>query len=153
MPRHIIAPVSEIPPGGRLIVELDNRSIGIFNVGGRFYAIRNTCPHAGGRLCEGPVSGLVTSERPGEYRYRRVGEIIRCPWHGWEFDLTTGQSWFDPMRTRVRSYGTDVTAGSELVSSVGEEDRAIDAAGYRPGPYRAERYEVEVDRDYVVVHT
>jgi nitrite reductase/ring-hydroxylating ferredoxin subunit len=127
MPTHVVATISEIGPGERKIVEIEGRSIGVFNVGGRYYALRNQCPHAGGRLCEGPVSGLVTSATPGEYTYVRSGEILRCPWHGWEFDITTGRSWFDPARTRVRAYETSVQ-------------------------YEAERYEVEVLREYVVVH-
>ena len=134
---HVVGTTAEIPPGRRKIVDIGGRSIGVFNVGGRYYALRNTCPHAGARLCEGTLSGLVTSSTPGEYRYERDGEILRCPWHGWEFDITTGRSWFDPARTRVRAYETTVEPDGE---------------GYRPGPYLAERYEVEVRREYVVVH-
>jgi nitrite reductase/ring-hydroxylating ferredoxin subunit len=135
VPGHIVATTEEIPPGERKIVEIAGRSIGVFNVGGRYYALRNTCPHAGARLCEGTLTGLVTSTTPGEYTYERAGEILRCPWHGWEFDVTTGRSWFDPARTRVRSYET-----------------TVEPAGYRPGPYAADRYEVEVRREHVVVH-
>ena len=125
--RHPVATVGEIPPGGRKIVEVAGRSIGVFNVGGRFYAVRNSCPHQGGPLCLGPTIGLVTSDRPGEFRYERDGEILRCPWHGWEFDLATGRSVFDPTRTRVRSYPVEVE------------------------PLQAETYPVEVERDAVVV--
>jgi 3-phenylpropionate/trans-cinnamate dioxygenase ferredoxin subunit len=137
VPGHVVATTGEIPPGRRKIVEIAGRSIGVFNIDGRYYALRNTCPHAGARLCEGTLSGLVTSTTPGEYSYERDGEILRCPWHGWEFDVTTGRSWFDPARTRVRTYETTVEP---------------DGGGYRPGPYTAERYEVEVRREYVVVH-
>jgi 3-phenylpropionate/trans-cinnamate dioxygenase ferredoxin subunit len=131
---HVVGTTEEIGPGQRKIVEIDGRSIGVFNVDGRYYALRNTCPHAGAQLCEGTLSGLVTSRAPGEYTYEREGEILRCPWHGWEFDVTTGRSWFDPARIRVRSYETTVEPG------------------YRPGPYVAETYTVEVQRSYVVVH-
>ena len=70
----------------------------------------------------------TTDHRPGEM-------LIRCPWHGWEFDLRTGQSWFDPERTRVRSYRVTVENAGEPV----------------PGPYVAERYGVTVEDSYVVV--
>ena len=141
MARHVVATTAEIPPGERKIVEIDGRSIGVFNVDGRYYAIRNKCPHEGAQLCQGVLSGLVTSSTPGEYTYLRNGEILRCPWHGWEFDITTGQSWFDPARTRVRAYETAVApADDELLDS-----------GYQPGPYEAERYPVEVEREFVVV--
>jgi nitrite reductase/ring-hydroxylating ferredoxin subunit len=146
MSEHVVATTDEIGPGQRKIVEIEGRSIGVFNVGGRYYALRNTCPHAGARLCEGTLTGLVTSRLPGEYTYRREGEILRCPWHGWEFDVTTGRSWFDPARTRVRAYETTVETGP--LDDLSDEQ----AAGYLPGPYRAERYTVEVRRAYVVVH-
>ncbi len=139
MPTYVVATVDEIPPGHRKIVTIERRSIGVFNVHGSFYALRNQCPHEGGPLCEGVLSGLVRSTTPGEYDYVRRGEILRCPWHQWEFDLTTGQSWFDPAKTRVQSYDTSVETRESL-------------AGYEKGPYEAESYRVEVDRHYVVLH-
>ena len=57
----------------------------------------------------------------------------------WEFDVTTGQSWFDPAKTRVQSYDATVETRESL-------------AGYEKGPYEAETYRVEVDRHYVVLH-
>jgi nitrite reductase/ring-hydroxylating ferredoxin subunit len=147
MAGHVVGTTDEIGPGRRKIVEIDGRSIGVFNVGGRYYALRNQCPHAGARLCDGVLTGLVTSSTPGEYDYLRSGEILRCPWHGWEFDIATGRSWFDPARTRVRSYEATVeTADADL------SDADLSGAGYRPGPYSAERYDVEVRRQLVVVH-
>ena len=125
--RHVVAHVSEIPAGKRKIVTIAGRSIGIFNVNGAFFAVRNTCPHQGGELCLGPTVGLATADKPGEIRYSREGEILRCPWHGWEFDLATGRSVFDPNRTRVKSYPVEV---EEL---------------------QAETYPVEIERDRVVV--
>src|SRR6476469_1946476 len=114
MASHAVAGVGEIPPGGRKIVEIGGRSIGVFNVNGEYFALRNRCPHQGGPLCEGRLAGGVESPRPGEYEYVRDGEILRCPWHGWEFDLKTGQSWFDPAGTRVRTYPVSVEpCGSE----------------------------------------
>jgi 3-phenylpropionate/trans-cinnamate dioxygenase ferredoxin subunit len=142
MAGHVVGTTDEIGPGQRKIVEIDGRSIGVFNVGGRYYALRNRCPHAGARLCEGILTGLVTSSTPGEYTYLRTGEILRCPWHGWEFDIATGRSWFDPEHTRVRAYETTVEPA----------DADPTDAGYQPGPYRAERYDVEVRRQFVVVH-
>src|SRR5579883_2376416 len=104
MSRHAVATVGEIPPGSRKLVEVAGRSIGVFNVGGEFFALRNRCPHQGAELCTGTLGGCVTSPAPGEYQLTRPGEILRCPWHGWEFDLRTGRSHFDPRRVRVKSY-------------------------------------------------
>ncbi len=116
MTRHVVARVADIPPGGRLIADVGGRSIGVFNVDGRFYALRNSCPHQGGPLCLGRTVGLVTAELPGEITYSREGEILRCPWHGWEFDITTGRSIFNPHRMRVRTY--DVTVEPEQPEAV-----------------------------------
>jgi 3-phenylpropionate/trans-cinnamate dioxygenase ferredoxin subunit len=133
--RHIVARAGEIAPGERLIVTLEGRSIGVFNIKGELVAIRNSCPHQGGPLCEGVLTGLAMPSRPGEYRYERRGEIVRCPWHGWEFDLRSGQSWFDPVHTRVRSYEVRVEPGATVAR----------------GAYVAETYRVSVEDQYVVV--
>jgi 3-phenylpropionate/trans-cinnamate dioxygenase ferredoxin subunit len=142
VPKHAVATVDEIPPGGRKIVEVAGRSIGVFNVDGIFYALRNRCPHQGGPLCRGTISGFVSATKPGEYHHSRHGQILRCPWHGWEFDIATGQSWFDPRKIRVRRY--DVT-----IESTNDPDAPT--AGMERGPYVAETYPVSLDRQYVVV--
>lgn len=123
--RHVVARAGEIAPGERKLVTVGGRSIAIFNVGGEFLALRNRCPHQGAPLCAGELFGVLESTQPGEYVHRRPGEMVRCPWHGWEFDLRTGRSWFDPERTRVRSYPVTVRRG-----------------GIVEGPYRAETYPV-----------
>ncbi len=145
MTKHIVATVDEVPPGGRKIVEIAGRSIGLFNVGGEFFALRNSCPHQGGPLCTGRASGFVIGETPGEYQFSRQGEILRCPWHGWEFDIRTGQSWFNPAKVRVRRY--DVSVESATVAP--NEDPP--APGLERGPYMAETYAVSVERRHVAI--
>ena len=141
--RHRVAAVGEIPPGGRKLVEIEGRSLGVFNVGGRFYALRNTCPHQGGPLCRGALLGLAASSGPGVFHYEREGEILRCPWHGWEFDIKTGQSWFDPAGTRVRTYAV-------TIESAGTRDAS--AADRVEAPYVVETYDVTIEQEQVVVH-
>jgi nitrite reductase/ring-hydroxylating ferredoxin subunit len=148
MSDYVVATAAEIPPGGRKIVDIAGRSVGVFNVGGSYFALRNTCPHAGGPLCEGVLSGFVSSPEPGRYTYERRGEFLRCPWHQWEFDIRTGESWFDPTRTRVRSYPASVEPGAALLSGDEEPERA----GLARGPYAAEIYPVTRDGEFVVVH-
>jgi 3-phenylpropionate/trans-cinnamate dioxygenase ferredoxin subunit len=147
MTRHVACRAEELPPGSRMIVEAGGRSIGVYNVGGDYLAIRNRCPHQGGPLCEGVQVGAVTSERPGDYRYARPGEIVRCPWHGWEFDLRTGASWFDPERRRVRAYEVELLARAEL-----EGELEPPLPGLVRGPYTAERVPVTVEDAFVVLH-
>jgi nitrite reductase/ring-hydroxylating ferredoxin subunit len=145
MAKHVVATLDEIPPGGKKIVEVAGRSIGVFNVGGEFFALRNRCPHQGGPLCLGKLSGFVVSPVPGEYEYSRAGEILKCPWHGWEFDIRTGQSWFDPARVRVRQY--EVT----VAPSIALAERDAPAPGLEPGPYVAEMYPVSVEQQLILV--
>jgi nitrite reductase/ring-hydroxylating ferredoxin subunit len=135
MSRHVVAAVRDIPPGGRRLVRVNNRDIAVFNIGGEFFGLLNRCPHQGGSLCDGTLIGLVQSSEPGEYRYSRPGEILRCPWHGWEFDVRTGQSWCEPARIRAMRYEVEVESGSELAK----------------GPYVAETFPVTVEEQYVVV--
>ncbi len=144
MPKHIVATTDEIPVGTHKVLDVAGRSIGLFNINGEFFAIRNRCPHQGGPLCSGRVTGFVSATKPGEYSYTRRGEIVRCPWHGWEFDIKTGQSWFDPAKTRVRNYKVSV---EQLTPAT------VDAAAsaLEPGPYLAETYPVTVENAYVVI--
>lgn len=103
-----IGPAAEFPPGDRRIVSLEGRSIGVFNVAGTYYALRNRCPHLAGPLCRGRIGGVLTATDPAHVEFERDGEILRCPWHGWEFDITTGRSVFEPERLRVRVYEVTV---------------------------------------------
>jgi nitrite reductase/ring-hydroxylating ferredoxin subunit len=143
--KHVVARVDEIPPGARKIVEVAGRSIGVFNLSGEFFALRNRCPHQGGPLCEGRVWGALEADRPGELRYSRGGEILACIWHGWEFDIRTGQSWCDPAKLRVRQYQVEVESGIALA------DPPAPAPGLVKGPYVAESYPVSTEGEYVLV--
>lgn len=116
MKLHPVCPAEEIRPGEKTIVEVEGKSIGIFNVGGEFFALRNICPHQFAPLCEGKVTGLCEPSPVGEFRWAREGEIIRCPWHAWEFDIKTGKSIFNPHKVRTKSYPVTVApagAGEE----------------------------------------
>lgn len=135
MTRHVVATVDEIPPGKRMLVEVGGREIGVFNIAGEYFAIGNRCPHNGASLCKGTIVGLVEASEPGSYRFSRRNELIRCPWHGWEFDLRTGRSWCEPDRTKVRSYDLTIESGGTLTA-----DSLV-----------AETFPVSVEERYVVV--
>jgi 3-phenylpropionate/trans-cinnamate dioxygenase ferredoxin subunit len=135
--RHVVGPLSELPPGTRRRVEIDGRAIAIFNVDGELYALRDVCPHQGAPLSAGVVCGELKAERPGEYRFESTRRHVKCPWHGWEYDLATGQSWYDPGPggDRVRSFQVTVEPGRNVL----------------PGPYVAETVPISVEDDYVLV--
>lgn len=135
MKKYVVAPAATIPPGTRKVFSVEGRPIGIYNLGGEFFGLLDRCPHQGGSLCAGLVTGLAVGDGPGEFRMVRKGEMVRCPWHGWEFDIRTGQSWCEPKKIRARAYPTEIASGDELVK----------------GPYVAETVPVTVEEQYVVV--
>lgn len=107
MKAHPIAKVGEIPPGGRKLVTVGKVQFGVFNVGGEFFAYRNICPHAGAPVCVGKISGTTLPSAVYEYDYGREGGILRCPWHGWEFDLRTGEHLVDP-ETKLKRIAVEI---------------------------------------------
>ncbi len=96
--KHFVERVEEFPPGTRRIVEINGRSIGVFNVNGNYVAILNLCPHEFAPVCLGRVSGTTLPSVPNEFTWGREGEILACPWHGWEFDLLNGECLTDRRR-------------------------------------------------------
>jgi nitrite reductase/ring-hydroxylating ferredoxin subunit len=135
MARYAVARTSEIAPGQRKLFSIGGRPVVVFNLAGEFFALLNRCPHQGASLCDGLVTGFVSSTAPGEYTYERAGEVIRCPWHGWEFDIKTGQSWFDPAKAKVRTYQATARSGSQLME----------------GSHKAETFPVVLEEEYIVV--
>ena len=146
--RIVVAPLSGFPDGERRIVNVGGRSIGVFRVGSHFYGIRNRCPHQGGPLCLGHVLGDAVADAPGSARISSDPLRIACPWHGWEYDLDSGQSFMGPASPGVRSYGAGVEPGASLL-----EDATARPEMRVPGPYVAETFEVTIEDEYVVLHT
>ena len=100
--------------GTRKIIDVDGKSIGLFNVDGDYYAMHNRCPHMAGPLCEGPVCGTALPvEETGKFVYGRDMELVRCGWHGWEFEIKTGVCLVDD-KMRARTYEVTVQ-DSQLV--------------------------------------
>ncbi len=92
-----IAATTDVPPGTGKAVEIEGKSIALFNVAGTSHAIDNTCPHEGGPLGEGELQG----------------EVVTCPWHNTEFNVRTGAALGpltddDVRKFPVKVQGTDV---------------------------------------------
>jgi 3-phenylpropionate/trans-cinnamate dioxygenase ferredoxin subunit len=105
--------VEDVPARGCRMVEVENHAVGVFNVNGEYVAVGDVCPHALAPVCQGRHGGTTLQSAPGQFRWGREGEILACPWHGWEFDLTTGRALADPHR-RLQLYSV-VRQGDELV--------------------------------------
>ena len=69
------ANAADIPAGTIREIDVDGKALAVANIGGTFHAIDNTCIHRGGPLGDGPLEG----------------KIVTCPWHGWQYDVTTGK--------------------------------------------------------------
>lgn len=82
---------------------------------GEYYALRNVCPHKGPALSLGSIDVSCTSTQPGEYLLESDREVIKCPWHSWEFDMKTGCSLFDPENVRVKTYHVTVEDGTVFI--------------------------------------
>ena len=94
-----VAKTSEIPAGGGKVVEAGGKTLAIFHCGGTWYATDNTCVHRGGPLGEGSLSGTT----------------VTCPWHGWEYDVTTGVSIANPS-AKVQTFDVKVEGEDIFVS-------------------------------------
>ncbi len=93
-----VAKAAELPNGRRKLVEVHERPIALFNIANQLYAMDSNCPHRGAPLVEGELDGTV----------------VTCPWHGWEFDVTTGKSPINPSAC-VRKYNVKVEVDNILI--------------------------------------
>ena len=94
-----VAKINDIPAGTGKTVQVNGKQIAVFNCDGIFYAIDNTCKHRGGPLGEGTLSGTT----------------VTCPWHGWEYDVTTGTCQMDET-IKVQKYDVKAEEDDILVS-------------------------------------
>jgi len=101
MAQERAAKLSEIPVGSIKEVQVAGTPVALANVGGKFYAIANTCLHRGGPLGQGMLEGTV----------------VTCPWHGWQYDVTTGKAVMNPA-AGVGCYRTEVQ-GEEVYVDLG----------------------------------
>ena len=139
MARHVVARVQDIPPRGRIIVTLQGHSVGVFRVRDRFFAVHNRCPHKGAELCRGSVLGYLTADAPGELRYDAERLMLQCPWHGWEYDLETGESYVK--NSRIRSYEIEVEAGADVAGELDAGSAQPARAGSRTAGGAGDRTE------------
>lgn len=96
-----VAKVGEVPPGTMREVQVNGKAVALANVDGRFHAIDNVCMHRGGPLADGVLEGAV----------------VTCPWHGWQYDITTGKVGQNPS-VGVGCYPVEVR-GDEIYIKLG----------------------------------
>ena len=113
----VVCPAEEIAPGKCKIVKINNKSIGIFNVNGNYHALLNYCPHKGGELCAGPVTGTSLPTDKTEFVYGYENALIRCAWHGWEFEIASGKCLLNP-KVRVKSYPVTIDGNNKVTIQI-----------------------------------
>ena len=94
-----VATKADIPSGSGKVVEAGGKTIAVFNCDGTYYAVDNTCKHRGGPLGEGSLSG----------------KTVTCPWHGWEYDVTSGECTMDAS-IKVQKFDVKVEGVDLLIS-------------------------------------
>jgi 3-phenylpropionate/trans-cinnamate dioxygenase ferredoxin subunit len=135
MPKYVITKAADIPVGSRQCVTVAGRDIVVFNVDGEYFGLADKCPHRGARLSAGMLVGRIESGGYGDYHLKSRGTTVRCPWHGWEYDLKTGRSFCDPNHVRARGYEIEAVPGQSIVE----------------GPFKAEAFPIEREADYLVI--
>ena len=113
--KHAVGAVEDFPAGEIRIVKIGSRSIGIVNNGEKLYAVLNVCPHELAPICEkAAITGTMMPSATGTVEYGMHNRILRCPWHGYEFDVDTGRCLADAS-SRVRAYPVTVEDGIVVV--------------------------------------
>lgn len=112
-----VGKAADFPVGKFTIVQVDGREIGITQLkNGEFRAVRNHCPHKGAPVCKGFISGTMLPGSVGELVYGRDGEILVCPWHGYEFDLNTGEQVYQDDKGKLLMYPAALKDGEVVVT-------------------------------------
>ena len=109
---HKLGTADEVGPGEIKQYLVEDRFVALCNVEGEFHAFEDVCTHQFGPLCAGTVNGTTACDAATGWRFAwvREGEIVTCPWHGLEFDITTGRCLAAP-KVRLRQFPVTVEDG------------------------------------------
>lgn len=136
--RYPIGQPGDVRPGAARIVSVGGIEVGVFNLGERFVAYRNHCPHQGAPVCLGRVGGTTLPAAPGEYIYGRRDQVLHCPWHRWQFDLAKGEALFGH-GVRLAQVDVAVEEGQIVLYLPERGERAAPHAGDLSSPPARDR--------------
>ncbi len=116
---HVVADAADLEEGDHLVVEVEGQEVGIFHVAGEYHAYANWCPHHGAPVCEGAIDGTTEAAFDREtldmdLTWVKENQVLRCPWHAWEFDVLTGET-LHADRSRLVDYDVRVEDGEVIV--------------------------------------
>ena len=115
MTAHRVAALADVPTDGGLLVTVNHLEIGLYRVGTQIRAWRNVCPHMAAPVCLGVVTGTRLPSEVYRYELGLDGQVLQCPWHGWEFDLLTGCHLAAGSSARLRGFPVEVRDGEVFV--------------------------------------
>jgi len=115
----------ELPDGTMKSFLVGRIRVVAIHAGGTFAVLRDACPHQGAPLSGGRLTGTMLPSGFGEYHLARVGEVLRCPWHAWEFDIHTGRSLHDPECDRVKAYDVAIVEGAVYIEGLSGPTAAV----------------------------
>lgn len=120
MSEHTIVTEEELTDGERVVVQIEGREICVFNIDGEFYAYANWCAHQAGPACEGNLTGTTEAvfdeeSLDTELTYNKEDQILNCPWHGWEYDVTSGKC-LSRQKTQLPRYPVKVEDGDIVIT-------------------------------------
>lgn len=112
----LVGSLDELKLGQFKILKAGGREIGVvLDSGGKVHAILNYCPHRGAPICKGVITGTALPCEPGKMSYGMEGHILKCPWHGYEYDLDSGQAVFNMSKLRIMKFESNVRDGNVYV--------------------------------------
>lgn len=116
--KHVVCRRNELQDGAMIQTQIGRMSVLVVQTDqGQLYAMASKCLHQGGPLPRGVLTGTtLPADDVGEYRWGLDGQVVRCPWHGYEYDVTTGCTLFDESR-RLRTFKVTVE-GQDVVVHV-----------------------------------
>ncbi len=114
--KHYVCSLEELGKIRKKALVINNRPVVVvYSDQGSLHALRDVCPHKGPCLSDGMLDKNCTGATTGEYIFDRETEVLRCPWHSWEFDIRTGKSLFSPEKVRVKTYSVIIEEGDVFV--------------------------------------
>jgi nitrite reductase (NADH) small subunit len=119
--------VDDFPEGKATLVNVEGREIGVIRASQtRFYAVRNLCPHKGGPVCIGRIGGTWLPVDHGTLDWGLDDRVLQCPWHGWEFDLDSGNTLFGVSDIRLQTYPVSISDDRVILTMKSRSAELID---------------------------
>jgi len=112
---HLVTSVEALEEAKPALHMVEGRSIGIIKSNGEIFAVRNVCPHKRAPVCQGQLRGTMLPSDPDTFVFGMENQVLRCPWHGWEFDLASGKTLCEGLNRKLSYYPVTLKDGSVYV--------------------------------------